>query len=142
MSAYADASFLVSLYVPDVNSPAAARLMREAAVPLLITPLTEVEVINAIQLRVFRKELSREEAHSSTLLFQADIASGVLALKPVTITMIERAKQMARKRSSLLGARTLDLLHVACAVVLQADRFLSFDHNQEKLAKIEGLKTP
>jgi len=142
LSAYADASFLVSLYVPDVNSPAAARLMREAAVPLLITPLTEVEVINAIQLRVFRKELSRDEAHSSTLLFQADIASGVLALKPLTITMIQRAKQMARKRSSLLGTLTLDLLHVACAVVLRADRFLTFDHNQVKLAKIEGLKTP
>ncbi|HEV2715087.1 MAG TPA: type II toxin-antitoxin system VapC family toxin [Terriglobales bacterium] len=142
MSAYADASFLVSLYIPDVNSAAAARATREAALPILITPLTEVEIINAIQLRIFRKELSGHEARSSTLLFQEDLASGVLALKPLTITMFERAKQMARKRSSVLGTRTLDLLHVACAVVLQANRLLTFDYNQEKLAKMEGLKTP
>ena len=105
-------------------------------------PLTEVEVTNAIQLRIFRKELSGHEARSSTLLFQEDLASGVLALKPLTITMFERAKQMARKRSYVLGTRTLDLLNVACAVVLHADRLLTFDYHQEKLAKIEGLKTP
>jgi predicted nucleic acid-binding protein len=50
--------------------------------------------------------------------------------------------QMARRRTSQLGTRTLDVLHVASAVKLQADMFYTFDRNQEKLAKAEGLLIP
>jgi predicted nucleic acid-binding protein len=37
--------------------------------------------------------------------------------------------------------RTLDTLHVACALELKADRFWTFDERQAKLAKARGLKT-
>jgi predicted nucleic acid-binding protein len=50
--------------------------------------------------------------------------------------------QVARRRTPLLGIRTLDALHVSSAVKLQADMFYTFDHNQEKLARAEGLLVP
>jgi predicted nucleic acid-binding protein len=47
--------------------------------------------------------------------------------------------QMVRLRTPQLGTRTLDVLYVASAVKLQADMFYTFDRNQEKLARAEGL---
>jgi hypothetical protein len=39
-----------------------------------------------------------------------------------------------------LGTRTLDVLHVASALVLGATYFYKFDRNQGKLAAAEGLR--
>jgi len=38
-----------------------------------------------------------------------------------------------------LGTSTLDILHVAAAIVLDADSFHTFDNRQKKLAKASGL---
>lgn len=48
---------------------------------------------------------------------------------------------LARRHGAELGVRTLDSLHVACALELRADRFWTFDERQAKLARAEGLKT-
>ena len=40
-----------------------------------------------------------------------------------------------------LGVRTLDSLHVACALELRAERFWTFDERQAKLAEAVGLET-
>jgi len=37
--------------------------------------------------------------------------------------------------------RTLDSLHVACAIELKAERLWTFDERLAKLAKAQGLKT-
>ena len=39
-----------------------------------------------------------------------------------------------------LGCRTMDILHVACAVEISATGFFSFDKRQQSLAKAAGLK--
>jgi predicted nucleic acid-binding protein len=39
------------------------------------------------------------------------------------------------------SVRTLDSLHVACALELKADRFWTFDERQAKLARARGLRT-
>ncbi len=38
--------------------------------------------------------------------------------------------------------RRVDVFHVASALVLRADTFYTFDINQGKLAKAEGLAVP
>lgn len=139
MTSYADTSFLVSLYILDANSAAAAARMRRAALPILVTAFGEVELLNAISLRAFRKELVPSKVRATQALVRRDIADGVLLLKPVAAIVYERAKQMARRRTPVLGTRTLDILHVASAVVLQADTFYTFDQNQARLARVEGL---
>ena len=40
------------------------------------------------------------------------------------------------------GHRAFDILHVAVVLLMRADRFLTFDTNQKKLAESEGLLVP
>ncbi len=39
-----------------------------------------------------------------------------------------------------IGTRTLDVMYVACACEIQADRFLFFDERQLSLAKLSSLR--
>jgi hypothetical protein len=52
----------------------------------------------------------------------------------------KRATQLSDRYAPALGARSLDLLHVAAALVLEAKVFFSFDERQRKAAKSEGRR--
>jgi len=54
--------------------------------------------------------------------------------------VFEVCADLARRYGPRLGVRTLDSLHVACALQLKAERFWTFDERQAKLAKAAGLK--
>jgi predicted nucleic acid-binding protein len=139
LSVYADTSFLVSLYVLDTNSERAATHIQQAKLPILLTALGELELTNAISLRLFRRELTPSKVKAARAMFQKDIADGVLLAKPLTMSNFEKAMRMARRRTPQLGTRTLDILHVASALELRAEMFYTFDYNQAQLAKAEGL---
>ena len=139
MSVYADTSFLVSLYVLDANSERAAAHMQQAKLPILLTTFGELELTNAISLRLFRHELSPSKVKAAHALIHKDQADGVLLSKPLPTSNFEKAMQMARRRTPQLGTRTLDILHVASALELKAEMFYTFDHNQARLARAEGL---
>ena len=53
----------------------------------------------------------------------------------------ETSIDLARRFGPTLGVRTLDSLHVACALELKADKFWTFDERQAKLAEAVGLDT-
>jgi predicted nucleic acid-binding protein len=134
-----DASFLFSLYVLDVNSAAASAKMRRAVLPLLLTDVGKIEILNAVALRLFRKELRPAEAKKVYGLFREDIEQGVVQVVPLPAAAYQRAEQIARTHTPLLGSRTLDVLHVAGALVLKADAFYTFDQKQAGLATAVGL---
>jgi predicted nucleic acid-binding protein len=138
MKAYCDASFLVSLYAPDANSVRAANEAKHAS-GLILSSLCELEVTNALQLRVFRKELNSREAGEALQALQNDVISGVFTVEPISPAVFERAKQLSKKHSSVLGTRSLDILHVAAAIVCGADRLYTFDVTQKRLASNVGL---
>ena len=142
MSAYADTSFLASLYVLDANSALAAARMKRAKLPLLISPFGELELINAVALRLFRKELSASKVKDAHALIRKDLEDGILMVNALPASTFDRAKQIARRQTPRLGTRTLDVLHVASALVLQAHTFYTFDTRQAKLAAAEGLLVP
>jgi predicted nucleic acid-binding protein len=52
----------------------------------------------------------------------------------------EKARQLSDRYTPTLGTRSLDLLHIAAALVLGAKEFFSFDDKQRKAAAGEGLK--
>jgi len=141
LSAYADTSFLVSLYVPDANSVPAARHMSRARLPLWLTPLAELELTNAMELRLFRRELSPAEVEAALAALADDVANGVLTPTPLPSTVFEKAREISRQHTARLGARTLDILHVASALALGARTFYTFDKSQRKLALAAGLTT-
>jgi predicted nucleic acid-binding protein len=53
----------------------------------------------------------------------------------------ETAVSLARQYGSKFGVRTLDSLHVACALELKAERFWTFDERQARLAESVGLNS-
>lgn len=139
MSAYADTSFLVSLYVFDDNSPQASAIFAKASLPFVLTPLVEAEVINAFHLRIFRKESGEKQIRTSVELFEKDVRAGIFELKSFGNEMFRQASRISARRTAKFGTRTLDLLHVASAVVLQTENFYTFDKKQAELARAEGL---
>lgn len=140
MSTYVDTSFLASLYSLDANSPAAVRVMQTAAGDRFLTTFGELELANALELRVFRKEVSVAQARSSWKDFEQDLKVGIFQIRPLSDQVFERARQLVRATTARLGTRTADLLHVAAALELKADHLFSFDQQQRKLAREVRLK--
>jgi predicted nucleic acid-binding protein len=140
LKVYADAGFLISLYSPDSNSAAAAATMVSSQGEHYISVFGELEIINALELRVFRRQLTPLQAQSSLKDFEQDLHHGVLLLRPLSEQVFERARQLSRQTTAKLGTRTADLLHVAVALELGADYLYSFDQQQRKLAQVVRLK--
>jgi predicted nucleic acid-binding protein len=137
---YADSSFLVSLYSADTNWAAAARTMAVFRGECLITTLGEFEAVNIFGLRVFRREVSVAQAHSSLMDFEKDLRDGIPQLRGLPERAFERARQLSQQTTAKIGIRTADVLHVAAALELGADHLYSFDRTQRKLAQTVHLK--
>jgi predicted nucleic acid-binding protein len=139
---YLETSFVVSLYTLDANSAAAVAALRSAAGPFPLTSFCELELTNALELRVFRREISRTKAKLSLAAIAGDLASGVFQPVPTPPSVYEEALRLARRHSAVLGTRSLDILHVAAALKLGLKTLYTFDHRQAELARAAGLKTP
>ena len=96
MKTYIDTSFLVSLYTLDSNSAAAARAMGVSTGDRVLTIFGELELLNALQLRVFRKEVSAAQARSSWKDFEQDLRERVFLMRPLTDQIFEFAGQLLR----------------------------------------------
>ena len=140
MKVYADPSFIVSLYSPDANSAAAARIMHASSGERFLTTFGELEVVNAMGLRIFRREVSAAQARPALTEFEKDLRDGVFQLRGLTDAVLERAQELSRQTTAKLGTRTADLLHVAAALELGVDCLYSFDLHQRKLAQTLRLK--
>jgi len=137
--AYADTSFLASLYGTDANSKQAAHQIESLHPTFVVTPFGELELITAFEARAFRKLLSAFEVDASMRAFRADLAMGVLSRRPVPESAFARAIVLSKLYARILGSRTLDILQVAIALELDAELFFTFDHDQALLAKRAGL---
>jgi predicted nucleic acid-binding protein len=114
--------------------------MRQSREAFLITAITELELTNALQLRIFRRELSAAEVRAALAAWEDDIAHGVFFPVPVAVAVHEKARELSRKHTATLGSGTLDILHVAAALVACANRFYTFDdRKQAELARAAGL---
>jgi predicted nucleic acid-binding protein len=140
LKVYADPSFIVSLYSPDVNSAAAALTMQASSTERFVTTFGELEVVNAMGLRIFRKEVTPAQAQASLREFEKDLRDGVFHLRGLADSVLERARELSRQTTAKLGTRTADLLHVAAALELGVDCLYTFDHHQRKLAQSLRLK--
>ncbi len=145
-STYADASFLVSLYLRDRNSAAAASLVQKPRLALPLTSLQRHELRNALRLAVFRTReapvpVTELDARNALAQIDADLLTGNLVdvALPWTETMAE-AERLGKGYTMTLGVRGMDLLNVAAAVATKAQVFLTFDGRQTALAKAAGLQ--
>ena len=141
MNAYADTGFVVTLYKEESTSARAVALMARQTASVWLSQFGELEFRNALHLAVFRGELTADDAALKKRLFQDDIANGIFTITPVPASgLFAKSFELADRHSARLGTRSLDLMHVAAALLLKAESFLSFDERQRKAAKAEGLK--
>jgi predicted nucleic acid-binding protein len=105
-----------------------------------LTTLGELEVVNALELRIFRKEISPAQAQSSLDDFEKHLREGVFQVRGFVDAFFERARQLSQQTTAKLGTRTADLLHVAAALELGVDYLYSFDQQQRKLARTVHLR--
>jgi predicted nucleic acid-binding protein len=138
---YPDTSFVLSLYLPDVHSAPAAAHLTGRKHPLAVTALLAFEVEQALGLAMFRKKVAPLHGHKALSDWQADLTSGAVEIVATDWPQaFEEARRIARLRTAAEGYRSFDVLHVATALVLKAEEFLTFDASQRKLATAEGLR--
>lgn len=141
MKAYADASFLVRLYLTQSDSQKALAFMRDFRDPLPFTPLHQHELRNALRLAVFRKEIDAERRKAAFQDIESDLADGILAHVTIAWTNAFReAEQLGEDHTEVMGVRGVDLLHVGVAQALGLKEFLTFNSRQAELAKAAGFK--
>jgi len=139
LTIYADTSFVVSLYATDQHSTESRQRM--VASPLVwFTPLHRAEWTHAIAQHVFHGKISASGAHELNRHLERDRAAGLWVEVEMPEDVFDVGADLARRHGPRLGVRTLDSLHVACALQLNAERFWTFDERQAKLAKAAGLK--
>ena len=140
MDAYFDSAIIVKLYVHEATSPDAIRLVGAYVAPYWLTAWQALEVKNAIRLKVFRNEITSAEMNRSIAAFEQDIATDPLATSRLCCCRVEQiAEELSARHSVIIGCRTLDIIHVAAAVVIGAKEFVTFDGRQRALAKQAGL---
>jgi predicted nucleic acid-binding protein len=149
MSDFPDTSFLCALYRDQHNSPLADRWMqaRVASLPVSTLLLLEFRQSTRFQMRLFARDrskgFSKIEGAAMLRALQSDLAAGVLEITAPDWADVHRiAEELSSKHTESGGHRLADILHVATALHLGAETFLTFDSNQKRLAETEGLTVP
>jgi predicted nucleic acid-binding protein len=140
LTSYADTSFLVSLYGRDANSRTAISLVQERRPVFIVTPFGETEFTSIVFAVTARpKGWTVSEARAIEEDFAHDLQTGIWQREDLPPQTWARARELSRRYAPSLGCRALDAIHVASALILDADDFYTFDRDQAKLARAAGL---
>jgi predicted nucleic acid-binding protein len=148
---YADSSVILRLVTGESGARQAGAEYRRLGRPsLFYLPLHALEVENGIRQRAFHERRVLPSGQRARIAHERDAALARLAgwtkrgaLKELVLDMdpaTDRARQLSATHSEKVGARAIDLLHVACALSLESEVFLTSDQRQAALAKAEGLQ--
>jgi predicted nucleic acid-binding protein len=137
---YADPGALLTLYVHQPQSQAMNAWRARTRGPLPITHHARAEVVNGICLAAFRRDISPAAVRDALASFEEDLVAGRYAYADIAWrSALRRAAELSLEHTPQLGCRTLDVLHVACALELGFTGFLTFDDRQRRLARSVGL---
>lgn len=139
---YVDPSGLARLYIHQAGSREMSAWRGRTSGTLAVTHHGRVEIINAICRAAFAGHLTEKGAGEALADFAVDFAEGRLRQAEILWrAALNRAAELAQHQTPILGTRSLDVLHVACALELKSRYFLTFDERQQKLASAVGLRT-
>jgi len=131
---------MVKLYHFEPGSEEAA--MRAAALPgLPLSFIAEIELRNTLRALHGRQVISETKLHAALSSIDEDIAKGQLRklhIDPVATEQL--ALRLSEDHTSKFLSRTLDILHVANALVAGLQVFITADRRQAQLAEAAGLE--
>jgi predicted nucleic acid-binding protein len=149
MSAYPDASFLCSLYRLQRNSYEAVTYHKSMPSRLCVSSFLLLEFRQSIrfQMRLFAldrsKGFAKTEGMAMLRALQSDLSQGVFEMTAPDWADVHRiADMLSEKYTEENGHRMTDILHVATAIHLGSEVFLTFDGNQKRLAEASGMEVP
>lgn len=138
---YVDPSALARLYIHQPGSREMAAWRAKVGGSLPVTHHGRTEMVNAICRIAYRGLLDAGGLEEALADLSDDFAQGRLRLADLLWrAALQRAEDLSREHTPKLGTRSLDVLHVACALELKLERFLTFDARQQRLAEAVGLK--
>ena len=151
MRAYSDTSFLVKLISNEPGAEEAMSAYRRLLLPrLFLLPLHALEVENAARQKAFhqrrslpsgeREHVNREKAAVLSRLKWMVERRQFVEVAADWENATRRARALSEHHTETTGARCLDLLHIAFALDLECELFLTTDECQARVAKAEGLK--
>ena len=140
MSLYYDSVVLVKLYVREDFSDAVARFLAERREAVVINDLHDIEMRNALRLKRFREEVDDEQLAASMAMLANDLAARRLIRAGVDWqSVFAEAKRLSAATTTDTGVRTIDLLHVAAALIRGATGLVSLNHRQRAAARLASL---
>ena len=90
---------------------------------------------------IARGEIGEEERDAVMAEIQHQIKEGVFRIAEVSQTDIyAKAHELSDRHIPALWTRSLDLMHIAAALLCEARVFLTTDTRQRKAAKSEGFE--
>ncbi|MEY2880473.1 MAG: hypothetical protein RLZZ15_2853 [Verrucomicrobiota bacterium] len=139
---YCDPSALRSIYLHDPRSRGMTTWRATVSGALPMTKFVSAEMANAFALAEFRGEIDAARHSAVVAHFSADFSEGRFTSADLLWrAALDRAAELSRAHSTILGTRALDVLHVASALELGARTFVTYDTRQAALASAVGLKT-
>jgi len=147
MIAFPDTSFLCALYVRQENSPAAAAHFKSMPEALHVSGLLLYEFRQSVRFQIWLYSRDKQKGYPQAIAeaalakLQANMDAGAVVVASVDWPDVHRlAEKLSARYTGANGHRAFDVLHVATALHLGAQEFLTFDVNQRKLAAAEKLK--
>ena len=141
MTVYIDTSAIIKLYFREKFSRETATWLRKNNEAVPITPFHDLEFTNAVNLKCFRKEITVEQAGEVLAKFKDHQAKGVYYRPPIKWPdVFLLSLDLTRIHTPAIGCRSLDIMHVALALSIGANRLLTFDQKQSQLALAAGLR--
>ena len=145
MIAFPDTSFLCAIYRRQDNSAAAAAHFKTMSEPLSVSSLLLYEFRQSVRFQVWLHAWDKSKGYPQAdcdLAFadlQTDLDTGMVVIVAAEWADVHRrAEDLSKRHTAAGGHRSLDVLHVATALHLEARQFLTFDKNQRKLATAAG----
>jgi predicted nucleic acid-binding protein len=149
MSPFPDTSFLCALYREQDNSKQADRRFNLLREPLAVSSLVLLEFRQSVRFQIGlhdrdkTKGFSRREGERMLEDLKSDLDSGVLKTVSIEWVAVHAIAERLSGEYTISGCHRLtDILQVATSLHLGVGEFLTFDANQKRLARAEGLKVP
>ena len=139
---YVDTSVIVKLYIKETYSREASAWISANNEAIPKTIFHELEFTNAIRLKQFRNEMSNREAGIVFQRFNKHEKESIFYRPQINWSdAFTRSLELSKNHTKTTESRSLDIIHVASALSMGADRFFTFDEKQSQLASAAGLQT-
>ncbi len=139
---YWDTSSLVKLYAPEFDSERFIRRVEQQSV-LCTSSVALTELPVSLLRKAHEKVLSPRDADSLIRSFREDCAGGRIELVPYHSRVAleaERIVRLALNATPPRMVRSLDLIHAASALSMDADTFVATDTRLKDIIRLLGIR--